>query len=308
MARCIGIDIAKATLDADVAGTLRHLPNSKQGWKKLLKALAVGDIAVIEATGGYERGCVKALRAGDFAVAVVNPADVAHFRKGMGFQSKTDRIDAQVLSRFGEARKLTGQQAPENPELADLVARRNQLVSQCAAEKTRLEHADGEARKSVKRTITWLKREIKRVEKLIKTLIAENGELKRKAEILASAPGVGPATSALLLAAMPELGKMSPRQAASLAGLAPHPRESGAWQGIRRIGRGRVSVRRGLFMAVMGGMKGNNELSRIVTALKANGKAPKQAIIAAARRLLTVLNAMLRENKMYDAKLFGTPV
>lgn len=305
MTRYIGIDIAKATLDADIAGMPIHLPNRKPGWSKLAKLLQPHDVIVLEASGGYERECARTLRAKGFAVAVVNPADAAWFRKGMGKQAKTDAVDAKALTHFGQARQLAGDPEPEHPQLADLVSRRHQIVAQRTAEKTRLEYASGATRASIRRMIACLDREVTRIEKLIQQQLAESEQLTRKAEILQSAPGVGPATCALLLAHMPELGTMSPREAASLAGLAPHPRESGAWKGTRRIGRGRAKVRRGLFMAVMGAMKGDNALRRMVAALKDAGKAPKQAVIAAARKLLTMLNAMLRDGVKYEEGRMG---
>ncbi len=274
---------------------------------RLTGLLKPGDVAVMEATGGYERLCARTLRAKGFAVAVVNPADVAHFRKGLGLQAKTDAIDAKALARFGEVRQPAIVEAAQHPELAELVTRRSQLVGMRCAEKNRLEHATNAPRESVLRHITLLQEEIQRVEAEIEKLVVADKELTRKRTLLLSAPGVGPTTALTLLATMPELGKLSPRKIASLAGLAPHPRESGAWKGRRSIGRGRPAVRRSLFMAVLGGTRGDNALRKQVIALKAAGKAPKQAIVACARKLLVSLNAMLRDGVEYEATRFGTP-
>ena len=307
MTRYIGIDVAKLTLDIAIERRVTHIANSASGMLRLTGLLKPGDVAVMEATGGYERLCARTLRAKGFAVAVVNPADVAHFRKGLGLQAKTDAIDAKALARFGEVRQPAIVEAAQHPELAELVTRRSQLVGMRCAEKNRLEHATNAPRESVLRHITLLQEEIQRVEAEIEKLVVADKELTRKRTLLLSAPGVGPTTALTLLATMPELGKLSPRKIASLAGLAPHPRESGAWKGRRSIGRGRPAVRRSLFMAVLGGTRGDNALRKQVIALKAAGKAPKQAIVACARKLLVSLNAMLRDGVEYEATRFGTP-
>lgn len=298
MPRSIGIDIAKHHLDAAVETIVSTLPNAAEGWKRLTNAMRAGDIAVMESTGGYERGCAQALREAGFGVAIVNPADVRSYRKGMGIQAKTDAIDAQILVRFGEARKLKAGPDQPNPKLAELAGRRAQLVATRAAEKNRLEHARGQAGESVRRHIEWLDGEIA-------SLIAQTDELKHKADLLMSAPGVGKVTAMTLLAELPELGRLTQRKLASLAGLAPHARESGQWKGRRSIGRGRIAVRKAMYMAVMGGKRGDNVLQRIVRALIAAGKAPKQAIIACARKLLVALNAMLRDRATFQESLLA---
>lgn len=301
MTRFIGIDISKAAMDTDVSGQPLRLDNSLAGWEALAKAFGVGDIAVMESSGGYEKGVASFLRGSGIAVAVVNPAEVAAFRKGLGFKAKTDAIDARVLSRFGETRHLDGTREAPDPRLAGLVTRRGQLIAARSAEKQRLECAGPDARASIQRMIACLDDEIARIEKAIEALIEASAELTSKRDLLLGAPGVGHATAALVLAQIPELGRIGPRQLASLAGLAPHARESGNYRGQRHIGRGRSDVRRGLFMAVMGGARGSNFLREMMTRLKAAGKTHKQAVIACARKLLIVLNAMIRDRRPFEA-------
>jgi transposase len=290
-----GIDVSKDSLDLFLDGQVSRLSNDSRGFAALKRRLRSGCTAVLESTGGYERGCAEALRAAGVAVAVVNPFRVAHYRKALGFHAKTDVIDAELLARFGQDRALVDTGAEQHPELNDVTDRRHQLVGILAAEKNRMEHARGEARASVLRHIAQLEEEIDAIEKIIARLVADDELLSRKAEVLRGIKGFGPAITPVLLATMPELGSLNRREIASLAGLAPFAHDSGRWKGKRSIRGGRELARRMLYMAAMTARCWNPEIKVVYTRLRAAGKAPKVALIACARKLLTIANAKLRD-------------
>jgi len=295
-----GIDVSKDTLDLFLNGKFFRHTNDSRGIAALKRRLRVDCTAVVESTGGYERKCAEALRAAGIPVAVVNPFRVAHYRKALGLHAKTDVIDAELLARFGQDRELADTGAEQHPELNDVTDRRHQLVGILAAEKNRLEHARGEARASVLRHIGQLEAEIDAMEQVIASLVAADDLLRRKSEVLRTIKGFGPAITPVLLATMPELGGLNRREIASLAGLAPFAHDSGRWRGKRSIRGGRELARRMLYMAAMTARSWNPEIKLMYARLRAAGKAPKVALIACARKLLTIANARLRDT-------FGSP-
>jgi transposase len=305
----VGIDVAKNSLDLCVLPEKTQLTLSydAKGLKKLLRQLPEKEtcLIVVEATGGYQRRVATVLVDAGHFVAVVNPRQVRDFAKGIGILAKTDRIDAEVIARFGQlVRPRTLAKTHEKQEeLADAVARRRQLVELRTAEKNRLETAVSKlVRKSVQQMINQLDKQIKRIEKQILALLASNDEWKEKGEIIQSTPGVGPITAASLIAELPELGQLNRQQISALAGLAPFNRDSGRHQGKRSIRGGRASVRSVLYMAAMTARTHNPVIREFSHRLEAQGKPYKVAITACMRKLLVILNTLVKTNSHWDPK------
>lgn len=299
----VGVDIAKGWIDVFYLSSSRHerIATTKQALGRFAKAVK-GCLVILEASGGYERPVTEALAKSATAYARVNPRQAREFARATGQLAKTDRVDAESLARMGRALELkpTLPGDPDVARLADLVARRSVLVGQIRAEKNR----QGTTRD------TWLSREIAllvnvleghlaAVDGQIETLIATRDALAAKSARLCSVPGIGPAVSAALIACLPELGQMDHRRIASLAGLAPHASDSGLHRGKRRIWGGRADVRRALYIAGFIASRCDPTLRAFRKRLQDAGKPAKVAITACARKLLTILNAMLRDGKDY---------
>jgi len=304
----VGIDIAKRTLDVHVLPERTSLkpPNDSKGRGQLREKLPPpGEcLIVVEATGGYERALVAELIDAGHQVAVVNPRQVRDFAKACGILAKTDRIDAAVLARFGQAVvPRTQTKIPEKQlELQDLVVRRRQLVELRTAEMNRKENVASKfVKKSLQESVDALTKQIRRFEKRIAALVQSDDEWKQKAEIVQSAPGIGPGTSATLIAEVPELGKLSRRKISALVGLAPFNRDSGEFRGRRAIRGGRSSVRCSLYMATLSARRSNPVIRAFSDRLKALGKKPKVIITACMRKLLVMLNAMVRDGTDWRA-------
>jgi transposase len=289
-----GIDVSKHHLDVFLDSSFR-VPNSKDGFDALVLKLPPGCIVVMESTGGYESRCASALRGAGFGVRVVNPAEVAAYRRSLGRRAKTDLIDARVLAQFGEARKLTPGDEPAEPELKAAVSRLAQLRRTITAEKNRLEHAQGFERQSIERCIDFLKEEMETCRCHIDSIIQSSQAHREKVKILTGLKGIGPTVAATLVAALPELGRIGSKQLASLAGVAPHAHDSGVFKGKRRIGGGRALVRSMLYLAAMSAINGKGVLQDMYHRLRAAGKSGKVALIACARRLLVIANAKIRD-------------
>lgn len=297
----VGIDIAKRTLDVHVLPERTSLKeqNDSKGRRQLREKLPPpGEcLIVIEATGGYERALVAELIDDGHQVAVVNPRQARDFAKACGNLAKTDRIDAAVLARFGQAVELRIQaKIPEKQlELQDLVARRRQLVELRTAEMNRKEHVASKfVKKSLQQSVDALNKEIRRFEKRIAELVQSDDDWKQKFEIVQSAPGIGAGTSATLLAEVPELGQLSRRKISALVGLAPFNCDSGEFRGRRAIRGGRRSVRCSLYMATLSARRSNPVIKAFSDRLKALGKEPKVIITACMRKLLVILNTMVK--------------
>ena len=309
----VGIDIAKQTFDAaiGVARSIETFANDDEGHDALRVKLAehTVDLIVMEATGALERNLACALQAAGFAVAVVNPRQARDFAKAMGYLAKTDRIDAkalaelaQVLSRHPERERfVTVLPTPEQQALQALVARRRQLVAMRVAEHQRLSTSHTAARKSIEAMIEAIRAQLDEVEAdLARHIDTYHADLAQR---LASVRGIGPATTASLIAEVPELGRLSRREISALIGVAPFNRDSGQMRGKRAIFSGRGQVRRGLYMAALAAIRFNAAIKHFYSRLVAAGKPKKVAIVACMRKLLTILNAMVRTGKSWDDSL-----
>ena len=310
----VGIDIAKRTLDVHVLPERTSLKqqNDSKGRGQLREKLPPpGEcLIVVEATGGYERALVAELIDAGYQVTVVNPRQVRDFAKACGTLAKTDRVDAAVLALFGQRMGELRIQAkiPEKQlELQDLVARRRQLVELRTAEMNRKEHVGSKfVKKSLQESVDALNKQIRRFEKRIAALVQSDDDWKLKLEIVQSAPGIGPGTSATLIAEVPELGKLSRRKISALVGLAPFNRDSGEFRGRRAIRGGRSSVRCSLYMATLSARRSNPVIRAFADRLKALGKQPKVIITACMRKLLVILNTMVKNKTHWNPEISTT--
>ncbi len=304
----VGIDVSKRFLDvalgADDPQPFR-VPNTPEGIQQLLTRLQEQEIAlvVMEATGGWERRVLRTLLQAGVPAARVSPGRVRHFAKSMGQLAKTDALDARILAFFGTSARPQPTQlpSPERQRLDALVSRRAQLIEMRTAEHNRLETVEDEdIRQGLVEHISWLDKQIKQVETEIRTLIASVPELQEAQRIMLSVPGVGEVTASVLLAKMPELGRVNRKEIAALAGLAPFNRDSGSKKGRRFIQGGRGDVRSVLYMAALSAIRFNPVLKAFFQRLKAKGKPFKVAITAVMRKLLTFLNAMIASGKTWN--------
>jgi transposase len=294
-----GLDIAKLNLQLHLAGRIHDLPNTAAGHGRLLKLLTahVGAHVVCEATGGYERDVVAALHAAKVPVSVLNPARVRHFARAAGQRAKTDDIDAAVLSAYGQALqpKPTAPRTQPEQQLAELVRRRVQVLEILVAQRQQAERLTAPAlRRQAQSLVRRLERDIKQIEEQLKELRTQAATLDARVQKLEAITGVGAITALGVLAELPELGTLNRRQAAALAGLAPHPRESGQWHGRRCIGGGRAPVRRALYMAALVAAHSNHQLKAFYQRLRAAGKPAKVALTAVMRKLIVLMNHLLK--------------
>lgn len=300
-----GLDIAKDHLDLATPDQEHgRFPNTPEGIQDLLNHLrettdAEADevLLVMEATGGYQRAVAAALAAEGVHVAVINPRQVRDFARATGQLAKTDEIDAQILAVFAErirpeARPLTTE---TQQAFAALVTRRRQIVEMLTAERNRRKQMHADVIPDIDAHITYLEGRQHAVEDAIERTITESPMWRADDELLRSVPGIGPATSSLLLALLPELGHLSPKAIAALVGLAPFNCDSGTHRGTRRIWGGRAVVRNALFMATTVAIRFNEPLKAHFDQLRARGKAWKVAVVACMRKLLVWLNAILRD-------------
>jgi transposase len=310
----VGIDVSKDRLDVavrrngeSVGGESFVVSRDGAGIDGLigrLKALAPRLIA-IEATGGFETVVAAGLAGAGLPVVVVNPAQVRAFANALNKRAKTDPIDAAVIAHFAEATKPQLRALPDATTrlLADLVARRRQIVEMIAAESQRARHITlPRLKKSIARLRKALEKELSELDGDISDQVRESPAWAEKENLLESVPGIGPTIARTLIAELPELGSLDRRQIAALAGLAPWTRQSGQWRGKSFIGGGRASVRRVLFMGAMVAARHNPELKLFRDRLVAAGKPKLVAIIAVARKLLTILNAILRDKTPWQPK------
>lgn len=260
-------------------------------------------VIVVEATGGYEMALVAACAAVQLPVAVVNPRQVRAFAQALGRTAKTDTIDAAVLALFGARVQPVPRAIPDaaTQTLAALVARRRQLLDMLGAEQRRLEQATTNAvRRDLRNHIRWLARRVKDVDDEISGAIQGSPIWRVQDNLLQSVPGIGPTVARTLLAELPELGRLDRRAIAALVGVAPFNRDSGQWRGRRMIGGGRASVRTALYMAALVATRHNAALKRFYQRLRANGKPPKVALVAVMRKLLTIVNAMIKHQSRWQ--------
>jgi transposase len=297
-----GLDIAKLSLQLHLAGRIHDLPNTAAGHRRLLKRLAAqsGVHVVCEATGGYEREVVAALHAANVPVSVLNPARVRHFARATGQRAKTDHLDAAVLTAYGQALqpKPTAPRTEQEQQLAELIRRRVQVVEILVAQRQQAERLSLPAlRRQAQSLVRRLERDLKQIEAQLKVLRTQAATVDERVQKLEAITGVGAITALSVLAELPELGTLNRRQAAALAGLAPHPRESGQWHGRRSIGGGRAPVRRALYMAALVAAHSNRQLKAFYQRLRAAGKPAKVALTAVMRKLIVLMNHLLKNDK-----------
>jgi transposase len=304
-----GIDVSKLHLDVCVAGTQQRVPNDADGWTELtamLQGVNV-DLVVLEATGGYERGLVCALQGAGLFVARVNPRQARDFAKSLGVLAKTDQVDARVLRDFANVLACHADRlkfiAPMIEQarqvLAELMTRRRQLVDMRVAESNRLEHAGARTAKSIHSVLKLLDKQIAAIDAHIDEHMDQHFKTQR--ELLDSVKGVGPVTILTLTAALPELGQLGRRQIAKLVGVAPLADDSGGRSGKRRTWGGRAGVRSVVYMAAIVAMRHNPVIRAFYERLLKAGKPKKVAIVACMRKLLAILNAMLRDQALWNA-------
>lgn len=295
----VGIDVSAASLDvAEFGGAVTAYRNEAAGIAALVGALQATrpTLIVLEATGRYHASVTSALAAAGLAVAVVNPRQVRDFARSIGQLAKTDRLDARLLAQFAAVVRPTPRALPDTAtqELAALVDRRRQLLDMQVAETNRLATARASVRPSIKKHIAYLQEAIDRTDAELDTWIRESPIWRAQEALLRTVPGVGPQTARILMAELPELGRLTRRQVAALLGVAPFARESGLWRGRRTCWGGRAAIRAVLYMATVSAIKWNPVLRAHYEQLKARGKPSLVALTACMRRLITILNAMVK--------------
>jgi transposase len=303
----VGIDVSKERLDAHArpSGAARCLPHDAAGLKALLRWLLAlaPTLVVVEATGGLERRLARALSAAGLAVAVVNPRQARRFAQALGLLAKTDRIDARGLALYGERIRPEprAQPSPELERLAALVARRRQLIDLGVQERNRRgQAADPLVRRQIDATLALIARQRVEVEAALGAAIAADPAWGARRALIQSMPGAGAGLAQLLIAQLPELGGLGRRQIASLAGLAPHPRDSGRRHRHRSIGGGRGALRAVLYMAALSAIRCNPLYRQLHQRLRGRGKPAKLALVAVMRHMLVALNAMLRDHRPWQ--------
>ncbi|MFN2508293.1 MAG: IS110 family transposase [Chthoniobacterales bacterium] len=295
-----GVDISKERLDVAALETNKEwsLRNGAAGWAKLIEQLRVWPnetLVVCEASGGYERGLIAALQEAGLAVALVNPRQVRDYARASGLLAKTDRLDARVIARYAAhfAPEPLAVRTAEQSRLRELVERHRQLTQARVSEANQAQHLQGaEVRRLSRAHLRLLERQLEVIDALIAQELESHHRVATAA--LTAVSGIGLQSAALLLAEVPELGRVSKGQIAALVGVAPFNHDSGAWRGTRHIRGGRGQVRRGLWMATLVAVRHHPALREFYQRLRANGKPAKVALIAAMRKLLIILNAILR--------------
>jgi transposase len=306
-ATVIGIDVSKDRLDVAIrpSGEAFLVDRNAAGLEVLAGRLAALSplVVALEATGGFETVAAAALAAAGLPVVVVNPAQIRAFAKAIGKRAKTDPIDAAVIAHFAEATRPEPRPLPDEATrlLSDLVARRRQIVEMMAAEGQRERRlTDKRLKKSIARLRKALEKELAELDSEIDDSMRGTPAWREKEDLLTSVPGVGPVIARTLIAELPELGSLSGKQIAALAGLAPYTRQSGQWKGKSFIGGGRVVVRTALFMGALVAKQHNPVLKVFFERLIATGKPKMVALIAVSRKLLVILNAILRDRRPWQ--------
>lgn len=305
----VGIDISKTQLDVFLLsiGQRWQVANDETGRAELANRLArlPQPLIVLEATGGFEIPLVSELLAKQLLPVLINPRQVRDFAKATGRLAKTDRLDAEVIALFAEAIRPTPRPLKDDQaqQLDALLTRRRQLVGMLTAEHNRLAIAPKAVQRDIQLHLTWLKKRLDDVDGQLKRLLQASPVWRMKDELLQSAPGVGPVTSLNLIAELPELGTLNRRQIAALVGVAPFNRDSGALKGKRTIWGGRAGVRAVLYMSTLTAVRFNPVIKTFYQRLVEAGKPHKVALTACMRKLLTILNTMVKNNTPWDKKM-----
>lgn len=303
----VGIDVSKDRLDVHVrpSGETFAVTRNGKGLSELLERLCgvAPRLIAVEATGGFETIVAAAIAGAHLPLAVVNPAQVRHFAQAVGKRVKTDPIDATVIARFAEAVKPEPRELPDEAGrlLAELVSRRVQLIEMLVAERQREKRASAvRVRKSLARHIAALEKELPVIDRDIDTMVRGSPVWREKEDLLITFPGVSNKLARTFLADMPELGRLTRRRIASLGGVAPFTRQSGQWKGRSMIAGGRPLTRTAIFIAALSASRYNPVLRAFYQRLLAGGKPKMVALIAVARKILTILNAMLRDKQQWQ--------
>ncbi len=302
----VGIDVSQEYLDVAVTGHKRVLrvANEEVELQSLGRRLIeqAPELIVMEASGGYERLAAAILLGVGLTVAIVNPRQVRDFARSLGQLAKTDAIDARILARFGEVVKPAPARLSDETEgqLHALEQRRRQLIEMMVAERNRLRTAS-RTKDRIAEHLRWLEGEVKRTDKEIEGLVQSDSDLKAKSAILTSVPGVGPVVSVSLLGSLPELGRLNRKEIAALVGVAPLNWDSGKLRGRRSVWGGRAHIRAVLYMAALVASRRNPTIRSLYERLCASGKPKKVALVAAMRKLLVILNSMLRTRTKWSA-------
>ena len=305
----VGIDVSKAWLDVAVLSQKRccRVANDHVGWDQLIAWLGepAGCLVVMEATGGYQVAVAATLATAGFDVVVANPRQVRDHARSRGQLAKTDKLDAEMIADFAQRNQPAVRPlADEQTRLLQaLMARRRQLLEMLTMEKNRLQQAPPPLAKPIKKHISWLEKQLKDLDEDLGDQIRQSDVWREKDELLRSVPGIGDVTSRTLLAELPELGEVSGKQIAALAGLAPLNCDSGKLQGHRTIWGGRAPVRTALYMAIVSAIQHNPVIHLHYQQLRERGKKAKVAMVACMRKLLVILNTMLKERKTWQPRL-----
>jgi transposase len=311
--RHAGIDVSKRRLDVCVlpTGETFSVANDQRGIDELVGRFekARSELVVLEATGRYERPAAAAIAAAGIAVAVVNPRQARDFAKATGRLAKTDRIDAEVLARFAAAVDPSPSVLPdaEVQALQAILARRRQILEMLTAENNRLQMAPEAVAKRIRAHMKWLKKELDRIDKDLEEAIEASTAFKENEALLRSVPGVGPVLARTLLAELPELGTLTHKRLSALVGVAPFNNDSGQRRGKREVWGGRAPVRAALYMGALVATRHNPALKEFYERLLASGKPKKVALVACMRKLLSILNALMRDRVVWRSTQALTP-
>jgi transposase len=309
--RFVGIDVAKGWVDVveRPGGTAFRVANDPDGWAAVVARYTAEPPTriVLEATGGYEIGLVTQLDLAGLTPAVINPLAIRRFAQSLGKRAKTDRLDAAVLAEYGERIRPEPRPVPTETarHLQDVIARHRQLTKMLVEEKNRRQHATPPVRPSVEAHIAWLEEQRRAVDRLLASIVASDPVWQERVRVLDSVPGIGALTATIVAVGMPELGDCATNAAAALLGVAPHAVESGLMRGQRHIGGGRCLVRHAFFEAVTSTIRWDPVIGAHYRQLRDAGKPHKVAVIACMRRLLGILNAMLRDGLTWQETEVG---
>jgi transposase len=308
----VGVDVSKERLEVSIqpSGERLSVSYDGSGVAELIARLAKMpvELVVMEGTGKLEFPAAAALAGAGLAVAVVNPRQVRDFARATGQLAKTDRLDAEVIACFGAAvhPRTSALQSQESRRLSELVARRRQLGEMIVAEQNRQSRTEDAAlRRSIKKHIEWLKKQLATLDSDLDQAVRSSPLWQVKEDLLRTVPGIGKVVARTLIAELPELGRLGRRQIAALVGVAPLASDSGTMRGKRIVWGGRPSVRRALYMAALVASRFNPVISATYQRLRRTGKAPKLALVAAMRKLIVILNAMLRDNRVWAPQAFS---
>lgn len=309
----VGIDVSKARLDVAVGekGPTWSETQDAEGIGRLIRRLVELDpvLVVIESTGGLERPALIELARSGVRVALVNPRRVREFAKAIGLAAKTDKLDARLLARFARDVKPQPTELPSEADqhLSALLARRKQLLDMLTAENNRLETTPFALKEMIIEHISWLQSHLKSIDQDIDEFNRQDPQRKEKQDLMRTVKGVGPVTASTLSADLPELGKLNKKEIAALVGVAPFNNDSGNHRGRRRIKGGRASVRQVLYMAAVAASRSNLLIHSFYQSLLQRGKEKKVALVACMHKLLTILNAMLRDHQPFRSPVFSIP-